>query len=74
MLSLFVLSEQALSSPEEKAVRAALEAGYKQSGLEDRVGEFIKDSLTKEEERLYGKYGILIKVIIDKKAEYQWTW
>ena len=70
-LILFTISSKA--NNEQEAIKKALDAGYKQSGLERNIQNIIDKKISKEQQKLLGNVGTVINILVTEKVELKWT-
>lgn len=71
MVVSFVLAATLMSS-EQEAIEKALEAGYKQSGMEKNVGEFVKDNIPQALKQVL-EYAPAVDVVTNKRISFKWN-
>jgi hypothetical protein len=73
LLVVFLLCGEAQASSQDEAVKTAMLAAYKQTGMEGHVTRTIEEQVPKKFRIIAGHVGNVINVIVNQKVEYSWN-
>lgn len=57
---------------EETAIKKAIEAGYKQSGLEENINNIFERKVPKQYRDMAAKIAPIAKMVVNQEVEYKW--
>lgn len=56
------------------AKKAAVEAAYRQSGIEDQVNRLVENRVPSEYKPLIAKTTMIARVLLEQKVELKWSY
>lgn len=62
------------NASQEEALKKAAEAALKQSGMEARVNEIVKDLVPKKYEEYLKNVGVAANILHQQRLEIKWEW